>query len=119
MAPGAGVPRCACRWHNARMDAEQQADGTERSTSRGPRSQAERDAVTVEIAFALFSAGVLAGLAFLALASPALFGEGSDAWLRHAQWVGSSVFILRVLWVLLKWQQRRQPSQPGRTNPDS
>lgn len=116
------MPWCGGRWHNARMDAEQQADGTHRARVRGPRSQAEREAVTVEIAFALFSAGVLAGLAFLALASPALFGDGSDAWLRHAQWVGSTVLILRVLWVLMKWQQRRQPgqpSQPGRTNPDS
>lgn len=113
------MPGWQGRWHNARMDREQQAHGGDRGAGRGPRSQAEREAVTVEITFALVSAGVLAGLAFLALASPALFGEGSDAWLRHGQWVGSSVFILRVLWVLVKWQQRRQPSQPGRTSPDS
>lgn len=119
------MPSPAGGWHNVGMDAEQQAERTGRGARRGPRSQAEREAVTVEIAFALFSAGVLAGLTFLGLASPALFGDGSDAWLRHAQWVGSSVFILRMLWVLVKWQERRQPgrcaqpSQPGRTNPDS
>lgn len=105
------------------MEAEQQAQQHRRSGTRGPRSQGERDAVTVEIAFALLSGGVLAGLVFLAVASPALFGDGSEAWIRHAQWAGSSVFILRVLWVLLKWQQERrpggQPSQPGRTKPDS
>jgi hypothetical protein len=101
------------------MDAKRQRDGTERAGAHRPRSQAEREAVTVEIAFALFSGGVVAGLAFLAVASPTLFGDGSDAWLRHGQWVGSSVFILRVLWVLLKWQQRRQPGRPGHTRPDA
>ncbi|MFR9675689.1 DUF6332 family protein [Streptomyces sp. TR06-5] len=101
------------------MDAQEEADGTGHTHAHGPRTQAEREAATVEIAFALFSAGVLAALAFLAVASPTLFGSGSEAWLRHAQWVGSSVFILRVVWVLLKWRHRRQPSQPGRTRPDS
>ncbi|MGW7351085.1 DUF6332 family protein [Streptomyces sp. Z26] len=87
------------------------------------RTQAERDAVTLEIAFALVSAGVLAGCAFFALASPALLWHGSPVWMQHAQWVGSTVFIGRVLWVLLTWRWRerdwRQPSQPGRTSPDS
>ncbi len=113
------VPTSAGRWHNALMDAEQQADEAGRAGVRGPRPQAEREAVTVEIAFALFSGGVLAGLVFLAVASPALFGGGPDTWLRHAQWAGSSVFILRVLWVLVKWQNRRQPGRPRRTRPGS
>lgn len=113
------MPSRAGRWHNTRMDGEQRAHGARRIAGRGPRSRAERDAVTVEIGFTLFSAGALAGLAFLALASPTLFGEGSDTWLRHAQWVGSSVFILRVLWVLLGWQHHHQPGRPGRTRPDS
>lgn len=88
------------------------------SSTSGPPSQAEREAVTVEIAFALISGGVLAGAVFLALASPALFWHGSPSWIQHAQWVGFTAFIGRVLWVLLRWRWR-QPSQPGRTSPDS
>lgn len=90
-----------------------------RAGARGPRTRAERDAVTVEITFALFSAAVLAGLVFLAVAAPALFGDGSDAWLTNGQWAGSSVFVLRVLWVLLRWQQHRRPDRAGRTGPDA
>ncbi|EST37090.1 hypothetical protein N566_14880 [Streptomycetaceae bacterium MP113-05] len=105
------------------MNAEQQVEGARPAGGRGPRSQGEREAVAVEIVFALFSAALLAGLAFLAVAAPTLFDGASDVWLRTAQWLGSWVFILRVVWVLMKWQRRRevglQASQPGRTSPDS
>lgn len=84
----------------------------------GPRSQAERDAVTVEIGFALFSAALLAAAVFFLLAGPALFGDGSAEWFRQGQWWGSVAFVGRVLWVLVR-RRRRQPSQPGRTRPDS
>ncbi|MDT0381209.1 DUF6332 family protein [Streptomyces sp. DSM 42041] len=105
------------------MEAEQQAGRARRADGRGPRPRAEREAAAVEIVFALLSGGLLAGLVFLAVASPTLFDGASDGWLRTAQWLGSWVFILRVVWVLVKWHERReaapQPSQPGRTNPDS
>ncbi|GGU82865.1 hypothetical protein GCM10010498_46110 [Streptomyces cavourensis] len=38
----------------------------------GRRTQAERDAMTVEIGFALVTAAVLAGLTFAAISAPAL-----------------------------------------------
>lgn len=38
----------------------------------GRRTQAERDAITIEIGYALVSAAVLAGLTFAVLAAPAL-----------------------------------------------
>jgi uncharacterized protein DUF6332 len=96
------------------MDDQQRAAATGR---RGPRQQAERDAVTVEIVFALFSAALLAAAVFFVLAGPALFGDGSDDWIREGQWWGSAAFVGRVLWVLVR--RRRQPSQPGRTSPYS
>jgi hypothetical protein len=109
------------------MDSERQPDDTPvRSTGAAP-SQAERDAATVEIAFSLVSGGVLAGFVFLAFASPALFWHGSSAWIQHAQWLGGTAFVGRVVWVLLGWRWQRsawqsgwrQPSHPGRTSPDS
>ncbi len=96
------------------MNDEQRAGAQGRG---GPRAQAERDAVTVEIAFALFSAALLAAAVFFVLAGPALFGDGSAGWFRQGQWWGSVAFVGRVLWVLLR--RRRQPSQPGRTSPYS
>ncbi len=105
------------------MDAEQHAQGARQPGGHGPRPQAERETVAVEIVFALFSAALLAGLVFLAVAAPTLFDGAPDVWLRTAQWLGSWVFILRVVWVLVGWQRRREngshPSQPGRTRPDS
>jgi hypothetical protein len=85
--------------------------------ARGPRARAERDAVTVEIAFALFSASLLAAAVFVVLAGPALFGDGSADWFRQGQWWGSVAFVGRVLWVLVR--PRRQPSQPRRPRPYS
>lgn len=96
------------------MDDEQRTGPGKR---HGPRTQAERDAVTVEIAFALFSATLLAAAVFFLLAGPALFGDGSAGWIRQGQWWGSVAFVGRVLWVLVR--RRRQPSQPGRTSPNS
>ncbi|MCT2591353.1 DUF6332 family protein [Streptomyces sp. N2-109] len=104
------------------MDSQRQSGTAPMAARRLPhrraRSHAERDAMTVEIGFALVSGGLLAGAVFLALASPALFGNASSGWIQYAQWAGGSVFVGRVLWVLLRWPGR-QPSQPGRTSPDS
>ncbi|AXK32016.1 hypothetical protein DVA86_04460 [Streptomyces armeniacus] len=105
------------------MDSERQPPDTPATSTGSAPSQAARDATTVEIAFALISGGVLAGAVFLALASPALFWHGSSEWIQPAQWIGGTVFVGRVLWVLLRWrwqqQEWRQPSHPGRTSPDS
>jgi hypothetical protein len=101
------VLRRRAEWHNAPMGAQQHAERG-RPGGRGPRPQAEREAVAVEIVFALLSAGLLAGLVFLAVAAPTLFDGAPDIWLQTAQWLGSWVFILRMVWVLVKWQHRRE-----------
>ncbi|UGY94700.1 DUF6332 family protein [Streptomyces gobiensis] len=77
------------------------------------RTRAERDATTVEMVYAFVSAIVLAGLAALLVAAPALFAAAPGPWLSAAPWVAWAVFLTRVPYVLLRWQ-RRQPSQPGR-----
>ncbi|MBZ4015007.1 DUF6332 family protein [Streptomyces purpurogeneiscleroticus] len=84
------------------------------------RSQAQRDAVTVEIAFAVVT-GALAGvLAFLICAAPVLWdvlpASWRGSWLMAAALIGGAAFVHRVVRVLWRW---RQPSQPGRTSPDS
>ncbi|MET8680278.1 DUF6332 family protein [Streptomyces sp. NPDC004647] len=81
-------------------------------------TQAERDAMTVEIMFAVVTGAVLGAVVFLALASPALLGDlprGEEQLLFKAAAVtAAAAFVVRVVRVL--W---RQPSQPGRTRPDS
>ncbi|GHJ25796.1 MULTISPECIES: DUF6332 family protein [Streptomyces] len=78
----------------------------------GPRSQSERDALTVEIVFALVTAGLLAAVLYVAVASPALFGDLGRA--QETVWrgaafavaaVGFTARLLRVLWLFS--QQRR------------
>ncbi|MGH4035809.1 DUF6332 family protein [Actinomycetota bacterium Odt1-20B] len=99
----------------------------------GRRTQAERDATTVEIGFALFVAVGLAGAAFLAVTGPALLLDVSpDTWRtakRGGALLGAAVFVLTLVVVLVRhsrtvedWRRREaedQPSQPGRTSPDS
>ncbi|MFC7017266.1 DUF6332 family protein [Streptomyces viridiviolaceus] len=94
-------------------------------TSHGGRrrTQAERDAITVEIGYALCSAAFAAAVLFGAVAGPAyvfdlpagargtLVGSGAT--------VAAVVFAVRVVSVLLRFRRPDQPSQPGRTNPDS
>ncbi|MFI7316387.1 DUF6332 family protein [Streptomyces venezuelae] len=96
----------------------------------GRRTQAQRDADTVEIAYALFVAASLAGGTLLAVASPALFfgvrspGEGT---LVRAGLIGGAVVFFTVLAAILlrhgrasrRHDEPDQPSQPGRTRPDS
>ncbi|WAP54708.1 DUF6332 family protein [Streptomyces sp. S465] len=78
----------------------------------GPRSPDERDALTVEIVFALVTAGLLAAVLYVAVASPALFGDLGRA--QEAAWqtaafaaatVGFTVRLVRVLWLFSR--QRR------------
>jgi hypothetical protein len=89
----------------------------------GRRTQGERDAITVEIGYALCSAAFAAAVLFATVAGPAyLFGLPSGA---RGVLVGSGtvlavvVFFVRVVSVLLRFTRGDQPSQPGRTNPDS
>lgn len=72
----------------------------------GTRSQADRDALTVEIVFALVTGGLLAAVLFFAVASPALFGElgqvQETAWRTAAAIAATAGFtyrVIRVLWL--------------------
>jgi hypothetical protein len=89
----------------------------------GRRTPGERDAITVEIGYALCSAAFAAAVLFGAVAGPAyLFGLPAGA---HGALVGSGtvlavvVFFVRVVSVLVRFPRGGQPSQPGRTSPDS
>ncbi|MFF9020209.1 DUF6332 family protein [Streptomyces eurythermus] len=83
----------------------------------GRRSQAERDAVTVEIGYALVSAAFAAAVLFGAVAGPALLLDLphllSTVLLRLGLVVAPLVFMARVISVLLRfrWQAR-----PGRNS---
>ncbi|WP_063795316.1 DUF6332 family protein [Streptomyces silaceus] len=107
----------------------------------GTRTQGERDATTVEIGYALFVATGLAVIAFFAVSAPAdFFGvtSPSPGLLRRAGLIAAAVvFVATVATILLRHgrssarARRRmsasapgrdtsaQPSQPGRTRPDS
>lgn len=89
----------------------------------GRRRQAERDAMTVEIGYALFSAAFAAAVLFGAIVGPAFVFDVSDAARDALAGVGAAVavvlFLARVVSVLTRFRQESQPSQPGRTNPDS
>ncbi|MFJ6072250.1 DUF6332 family protein [Streptomyces sp. NPDC093065] len=92
-------------------------------THGGRRSQGERDAITVEIGYALCSAAFAAAVLFGAVAGPAyLFGLTGGP---RTVLVGSGtvlavvVFLVRVVSVLVRFGRGGQPSQPGRTSPDS
>ncbi|MCD7440749.1 DUF6332 family protein [Streptomyces lincolnensis] len=93
-------------------------------TYGGRRGQAERDAITVEIGYALVSAVFLAAVCFGAVAGPALLFDLPRTLelvlLRVGMVVAPVLFAARVISVLVRFREERpQPSQPGRTNPDS
>ncbi|MBK3576333.1 hypothetical protein JHN63_21420 [Streptomyces sp. MBT65] len=90
----------------------------------GRRTQAERDAMTVEIGYALVSAAFVAAVLFGAVAGPALLFElpviVETLLVRGALVLVPVVFLVRVVTVLYRYRRESgQPSQPGRTNPDS
>ncbi|MCL8009907.1 DUF6332 family protein [Streptomyces sp. AS02] len=100
------------------------------TTYGGRRSQAERDAITVEIGYALCSAAFAAAVSFGAVAGPAFafdLSAGARGTLVAAGATAAAVlFVARVVSVLVRFGQSRaavggaaQPSQPGRTSPDS
>ncbi|MER6012226.1 DUF6332 family protein [Streptomyces bluensis] len=110
---------------------------------QGRRTQAERDAITVEIGYALFSAAFAAAVVFGVVAGPALLFAlplGVERMLvLFGPALAAPLFVARVVSVLLRFHRRAsavavprssptrssprtpgpQPSQPGRTNPDS
>ncbi|MGG8406733.1 DUF6332 family protein [Streptomyces sp. 12297] len=78
----------------------------------GRRTQAERDAITVEIGYALFSAVFAAALVFGAVAGPALFfslGSRVESLLAGVGGVlAMAVFLLRVTYVLWRFPHRQE-----------
>ncbi|MFF1922930.1 DUF6332 family protein [Streptomyces sp. NPDC058221] len=104
----------------------------------GDRSQADRDAMTVEIGFAVLTGAVMAAGAFLAVRVPTTLLVPHDG-ARSVMFVVAAavavlVFLGRVVDVLWRFGRRDamagiggpggpprpdQPSQPGRTSPDS
>ncbi|MEU1409561.1 DUF6332 family protein [Streptomyces sp. NPDC005728] len=89
----------------------------------GRRSRAEQDAATVEIGYALVSAAFAAAVVFGVVAGPALLFDLphllSAALLRIGTVLAPVLFAARVVSVLVRFRRETQPSQPGRTNPDS
>ncbi|BCL18794.1 DUF6332 family protein [Streptomyces tuirus] len=89
----------------------------------GRRSQAERDAITVETGYALCSAAFAAAVVFGAVAGPALLfdlpGTAERLLLRAGTVLAPVLFVARAVSVLLRFRTADQPSQPGRTSPDS
>ncbi|MFD7446898.1 DUF6332 family protein [Streptomyces sp. NPDC059909] len=94
-------------------------DSVGRRTAR--RTQAERDAITVEIGYALFSAVFATALVFGAIAGPALLLDLPFLVVAGGA-VAGLAFVARVVHVLWRFPRAAgsaQPSQPGRTSPDS
>ena len=89
----------------------------------GRRTQAERDAITVEIGYALCSAAFAAAVVLGAVAGPALLfalPEAVEVSLTGAGLVlATALFAVRTVAVLVRFRRAAQPSQPGRTSPDS
>ncbi|WP_405919003.1 DUF6332 family protein [Streptomyces longwoodensis] len=87
------------------------------------RTQADRDAITVEIGYALVSAAFATAVVVGAVAGPALLFDlpaPVERSLKGAAVVIAPVlFLTRVVTVLVRFRRDAQPSQPGRTNPDS
>ncbi|MGC4979541.1 DUF6332 family protein [Streptomyces sp. DT193] len=100
--------------------------GGSTGATRARRTQAQRDAVTVEIGYALASAVFVAAVAFGVVTGPALFLDLSSGAVHALMTAGgtlaTALFALRVATVLFRFHQESavpQPSQPGRTSPDS
>ncbi|MEW2298453.1 DUF6332 family protein [Streptomyces sp. NPDC006655] len=92
-------------------------------TSHGVRrGQAERDAITVEIGYALFSGMFVAAPTFGVVAGPALLFDlpaGVEQALRPAGTAAAVLlFVARVVSVLVRFRRAGQPVRPRRTRPD-
>ncbi|OIJ95982.1 DUF6332 family protein [Streptomyces colonosanans] len=102
------------------MESRGRSPGHERR-----RTQAERDALTVEIGYALCSAAFAAALAFGAVAGPA-FAFDLSASARHAlvaagATVAAVLFVARVASVLIRFGRGigARPGRPDHPSPDS
>ncbi|MFH9550372.1 DUF6332 family protein [Streptomyces sp. NPDC017435] len=84
----------------------------------GRRTQTERDIITV-----VFSAAFAAAVVYGAVAGPALLfhlpGLAEKSLLRAGTALAPVVFAARLISVLVRLRTGAQPSQPGRTSPDS
>ncbi|MGW3664644.1 DUF6332 family protein [Streptomyces sp. NPDC005141] len=72
------------------------------------RTQAQKDDVTVETMYVAISAVILAGAAFLVVASPALLfdavhGDARRGVVIGAKGVGAAVFLARLITGLWRW----------------
>ncbi|WP_217144115.1 DUF6332 family protein [Streptomyces sp. AC627_RSS907] len=89
----------------------------------GRRTQGERDAITVEIGYALCSAAFAAAVLFGAVAGPAYVFELSagtrDVLVGSGAALAVVVFFSRVVSVLVRFGHGGQPGRPGLTDPDS
>ncbi|QIQ06240.1 DUF6332 family protein [Streptomyces liangshanensis] len=106
----------------------------------GTRSGAQRDAITVEIGYALVSGGFVAVLVYLGLYAPIGYFDLPRGFARVAGGLAALTFVVRVVHVLWRFPRGAaqgtelgrsvndrlsgtpgpdQPSQPGRTSPDS
>lgn len=90
----------------------------------GRRTQAERDAITVEIGYALLSASFVAAATFGGIVCPVFLFDvprtAEHLLFASAAMAAMIVFLARVVHVLWAFRGRPpQPSQPGRTSPDS
>ncbi|MER5947992.1 DUF6332 family protein [Streptomyces sp. NPDC001904] len=85
--------------------------GAAMGTARTRRTQAERDAMTVEIGFALFTGALLAGVVFALLSLPAFLGivpRGAHGGLYCAAGsVAAVTFLARVVRVLSRFDRHR------------
>ncbi|MDX3853874.1 DUF6332 family protein [Streptomyces sp. AK02-01A] len=86
----------------------------------GSRSGAERDAITVEIGYAVLTAAFAAGLVYGVIAGSARYFELPRV-VGHVGAVAACLtFVARVVHVLWRFPRRSgRPSRPGRTRPDS
>ncbi|WBO67997.1 DUF6332 family protein [Streptomyces camelliae] len=89
----------------------------------GRRTKAEQDAATVEVGYALVSAAFAAAVLCGALGVPVLLFELPDLLSTALTWLAMTLapalFVARVVSVMVRFRQTAQPSQPGRTSPDS
>ncbi|MFE8970998.1 DUF6332 family protein [Streptomyces albogriseolus] len=97
--------------------------GDHETRGGGRRGRAERDAITVETGYALCSAAFAAAVVFGAVAGPALLfalpGAVEAVLVRAGGVLAGVLFAVRTVSVLVRFRRSAQPSQPGRTSPDS
>ena len=100
---------------------------------RRGRTQSERDAATVEMVYAAATGILLAAAGFAAMAAPVLadaaHGTAREGWFTAAVVMAAGLFCGRVALTLRRFERENrsrgggvtagQPSQPGRTRPDS